>query len=309
MSARNLVSITDLSDGDIAQLLTRAHQFRTEQPARGSLESKADACIQLLFYEDSTRTRTSFESAAARLGYSTCLVTATGSSVAKGESLRDTVVTLQASVDPAVLVVRHPESGAANFIAESSWCNMPVVNAGDGTNEHPTQALLDAVTLQQHFGVEGLSGRHIAIVGDIVRSRVAKSNVLLLPRLGMHVTLVAPPEMLPPDVADWGVAHTSNLDDVIADVDAVMMLRIQKERMAAAANLDTTAFHAAFGLTSTRANRLGANAVVLHPGPMNRGVEIADEVADGPQSMIVEQVRNGVWLRMAALEWLVTRDD
>lgn len=304
MSINHLVSIADLSDLQVDSLLARAHEFADTTPRRGDLGSTPSACVQMLFYEDSTRTRTSFESAAARLGYSTCLVTASGSSVAKGESLRDTVLTLQASVDPTVLVLRHPENGAPAWVAQGAWCETAVVNAGDGTHEHPTQALLDALTLQRQFGRDGLAGRHIAIVGDIVRSRVARSNALLLPRLGMKVTVVAPPEMLPADIAEWGVGSSNDLDGVVGEVDAVMMLRIQKERMSAATRLDTHAFHAAYAMTTERAARLRPEAVVMHPGPMNRGIEISDEVADGPRSLIVQQVRNGVWLRMAVLEAL-----
>ena len=304
MSVNHLVSIADLSDGDIDMLLSRAHHFADTSPRRGDLGATPSLCVQMLFYEDSTRTRTSFESAAARLGYSTCLVTAAGSSVAKGESLRDTVVTLQASVDPAVLVLRHPENGAPASVARAPWCETAVVNAGDGTHEHPTQALLDALTLQRQFGREGLAGRRIVIVGDIVRSRVARSNALLLPRLGMHVTLVAPPEMLPDDVTAWGVASTSDLACATAEADAVMMLRIQRERMSAATSLDTDAFHSAYAMTAARAAQLRPDAVVMHPGPMNRGIEISDEVADGSRSLIAQQVRNGVWMRMAVLEAL-----
>lgn len=304
MTLGKLVAIADLTDADISTLLNRANNFAEAQPHRGDLGSHPETCVQLLFYEDSTRTRTSFESAAARLGFSTCLVTATGSSVAKGESLRDTVLTLQASVEPNVLVLRHPENSAPAQVASADWCTTAVVNAGDGTNEHPTQALLDALTLQRHFGVGRLDGLRIAIVGDIVRSRVARSNVALLPRLGAHVTVVAPQEMLPSDVHSWGVAAVTNLDDVVADVDAVMMLRIQKERMTSATSLDLEQFHGAYGLTDARASRMRPEAVVMHPGPMNRGVEIADGVADGSRSLIVQQVRNGVWLRMAVLESL-----
>lgn len=304
MKLGKLVSIADLGDAEIAFLLSRAGSFADAQPRRGDLGTHPQTCVQLLFYEDSTRTRTSFESAAARLGFSTCLVTATGSSVAKGESLRDTVLTLQASVEPQVLVLRHPENLAPAWVASEPWCATAVVNAGDGTNEHPTQALLDALTLLRHFGTSRLDGLHIAIVGDIVRSRVARSNAALLPRLGVKVTVVAPPEMLPTDIQAWGVAAVSDFDEVIGSVDAVMMLRIQKERMAAATDLDLKQFHDAYGLTNVRAGKLRSDAVVLHPGPMNRGVEIADDVADGSRSLIVQQVRNGLWLRMAALEAL-----
>lgn len=304
MSLNHLVSIADLTDGDIDALLSRAQHFADASPRRGDLGSTPSVCVQMLFYEDSTRTRTSFESAAARLGYSTCLVTASGSSVAKGESLMDTILTLQASIDPTVLVLRHPENGAPAWVADAPWCGCAVVNAGDGTHEHPTQALLDALTLRRHFGSDRLDGRHVVIVGDIIRSRVARSNALLLPRLGATVTVVAPAEMLPDDIDLWGVRSSNDLDAVTGDADAVMMLRIQKERMSTSTSLDVEAFHAAYGLTSARAAAMRPDAVVMHPGPMNRGVEIAGEVADGPRSLIVQQVRNGVWLRMAVLESL-----
>jgi len=292
MTLANLVSISDLSGIQIADLLARAGEFAEAQPRRGDLGVHPEKCVQLLFYEDSTRTRTSFESAAVRLGYGTCLVTASGSSVAKGESLRDTVLTLQASVEPSALVLRHPENFAPAQLAAAQWCAIPVINAGDGTNEHPTQALLDALTLIRHFtptslnrmggnaDVLPLAGLHIAIVGDIVRSRVARSNVALLPTLGAQVTVVAPPQMVPADIASWNAESTSDLDSVIPDVDAVMMLRIQKERMEHATSLDLTQFHEAYGLNEERAGRMKAEAVERHPGPMNRGDEITDTVAD-----------------------------
>jgi aspartate carbamoyltransferase catalytic subunit len=301
MPLQNVVSIADLSDAEIALLLDRAHAL----VGSPRLAPTGAACIQLLFYEDSTRTRTSFETAARRLGFDVCLVTASGSSVAKGENLRDTIVTLQESVDPAVIVVRHPENFAPRFVAEAPWSTTSVVNAGDGTNEHPTQALLDAFTLQRHFGTDRLQGLKVAIVGDIVRSRVARSNAMLLPRLGVDVTLVAP--QLPADVSQWGVRVSGDLDAVVPDVDVVMALRIQRERMTSELDMDASDYHSSFGLTVARAEQMAPTAVVMHPGPMNRGVEIANEVADGPRSLITQQVRNGVWMRMAVLETLVNR--
>lgn len=298
---RHLLSIHDLTDEDISALLDRATDFAGGTPPLPPPPGLAP-CVQLLFYEDSTRTRTSFEAAARRLGYATCLVTASGSSVAKGESLKDTILTLQASVDPAVVVLRHPQNGAVADVAHSDWCTTSMVNAGDGTNEHPTQALLDALTLRRHFG--RVSGLRVALVGDIVRSRVARSNAALLRRLGAEVTLVAPPALLPEDIDAWQGSVTGDLDAAVADCDVVMCLRIQRERMPAGVEVEPAEFSAAFGLTRARADLMPQHAVVMHPGPMNRGVEIESSVADGPRSLIVSQVRHGVYLRMAVLEHL-----
>ena len=300
---QHLTAIAELSDGQVHALLDRTAQFASLSQATDRPLTASSPCVQLLFYEDSTRTRTSFESAARRLGYATCLVTASGSSVAKGESLKDTMLTLQASVQPVVTVLRHPENGVVADVAGSTWCDTAMVNAGDGTNEHPTQALLDAATLQSHFGE--IDGLHVAIVGDIVRSRVARSNSALLPRLGAHITYVAPEALLPEDIDTWPGEVCHEIDEVLPHADVVMCLRIQRERMPHGFDVDSAEFTAALGLTEQRASRMRDHAMVMHPGPMNRGIEIDSAVADGPRSLIVQQVKQGVYTRMAVLETLV----
>jgi len=269
-----------------------------------------------LFYEDSTRTRTSFELAAKRLSADVVNFSAKGSSVSKGESLKDTALTLQAMGADAV-VVRHSYSGAAHRL--TAWVHGSVINAGDGTHEHPTQALLDAFTMRRRLrGGEGdLAGLRVAIVGDVLHSRVARSNVLLLSTLGARVTLVAPPTLLPVGVEAWPAATSFDLDGVLATSDVVMMLRVQRERMSAslpegARDLGNQFVPSAreyarrYGLDARRMAMLDGDAIVMHPGPMNRGMEIAAEVADDPKrSTIVEQVTNGVSVRMAVLYLLL----
>lgn len=264
-----------------------------------------------LFFEDSTRTRVSFEAAAKRLSADVLNVAAKGSSVSKGESLKDTVQTL-AAIGVDAVVMRHWASGAAHTLAHSGWIDAPVLNAGDGTHEHPTQALLDAFTLRRHLHgdasrTRALDGAKIAIVGDILHSRVARSNVWLLATLGADVTLVAPPTLLPHDIAGWPVSVSYNLDEVLAtELDAVMMLRVQAERMNAAFFPNEREYSRTWGLTSERFVRLSTRTAVLHPGPMNRGLEIASLAADSAQSLVLEQVQNGVSVRMAALYVLMT---
>ncbi|NBU32943.1 MAG: aspartate carbamoyltransferase catalytic subunit, partial [Actinobacteria bacterium] len=240
--------------------------------------------------------------AAKRLSADVINFAAKGSSVSKGESLKDTALTLEAMGADAI-VLRHHASGAANTLAHSGWISGSVVNAGDGTHEHPTQALLDAYTLRQNLrGGEGdLAGLTVTIVGDILHSRVARSNVHLLKTLGASVRLVAPPTLLPIGADTWGVETSYNLDEALEDADAVMMLRIQQERMNAAYFPTIHEYSARYGLNQARVARMKPNAIVMHPGPMNRGVEITAEVADGPQSVIVQQVANGVSVRMAVL--------
>jgi aspartate carbamoyltransferase catalytic subunit len=253
-----------------------------------------------LFYEDSTRTRTSFELAAKRLSADVVTFTARGSSVAKGESLKDTALTLEAMGSDAV-VCRHPASGAPHRLA--SWIAGSVVNAGDGTHEHPTQALLDAVTMRRRLGrVEELA---VTIVGDVLHSRVARSNVRLLATLGAAVTLVAPPTLLPVGVGDWPAAISYDLDAVLPKSDVVMMLRVQSERMNAAFFPTEREYSRRYGLDARRAATLPDHAIVMHPGPMIRGMEIASEVADSLRSTITEQVANGVSVRMAVLYLLL----
>jgi aspartate carbamoyltransferase catalytic subunit len=256
-----------------------------------------------LFYEDSTRTRISFEAAAKRLSADVINFSAKGSSVSKGESLKDTALTLQAMGADAV-VIRHPASGAPHRLA--SWVDGSVVNAGDGTHEHPTQALLDAYTMRSRLGrVDGLN---VAIVGDVLHSRVARSNVLLLTTLGAKVTVVGPPTLVPVDIAAALSPETKvsyDLDSVLPDADVVMMLRVQTERMQDSYFPSAREYSRRYGLDASRMRKLPEHAIVMHPGPMNRGMEIAPEVADSSRSTIVEQVANGVSARMAVLYLLL----
>jgi aspartate carbamoyltransferase catalytic subunit len=256
-----------------------------------------------LFYEDSTRTRTSFELAAKRLSADVVNFSAKGSSVAKGESLKDTAWTLEAMGSDAI-VIRHPASGAPHRLA--GWVTGRVINAGDGTHEHPTQALLDAFTIRQRLGGPGqrgagLDGVRVTIVGDVLHSRVARSNVLLLSTLGAEVTLVAPPTLVPYAVASWPCKVSYDLDAELGKSDVVMMLRVQHERMTDAYFPSIREYRRRYGLDASRMAHMPDDAIVMHPGPMNRGVEIAAEVADSPRSTIVAQVGNGVTVRMAVL--------
>jgi aspartate carbamoyltransferase catalytic subunit len=259
-----------------------------------------------LFFEDSTRTRISFESAAKRLSADVINFSAKGSSVSKGESLKDTAQTLQAMGADAV-VIRHGASGAAQRLADSGWISASVINAGDGTHEHPTQALLDAYTIRSKFPDfnSSFKGLRVAIVGDILHSRVARSNVLLLTKLGASVTLVAPPTLIPVGVVDWNVKVSYDLDSVIENVDVLMMLRVQSERMANSFFPSEREYSRGYGLDSSRLNSLGSKAIVMHPGPMNRGLEISAESADSHKSVVLAQVANGVLVRMAVLYQLL----
>jgi aspartate carbamoyltransferase catalytic subunit len=259
-----------------------------------------------LFAEDSTRTRISFEAAAKRLSADVINFSSKGSSISKGESLKDTAQTLQAMGADAV-IIRHSASGAAQRLADSKWMSGSVINAGDGTHEHPSQALLDAFTIRKHLskGATDLAGLRIAIVGDVLHSRVARSNVLLLSKLGAQVVLVAPPTLLPVGIESWPCQISYNLDEVIASVDAIMMLRIQLERMSEMYFPNAREYSRYFGLNSDRIRAMKAEAIVMHPGPMNRGLEITADAADGARSVIVEQVANGVSIRMAILYLLL----
>jgi aspartate carbamoyltransferase catalytic subunit len=254
-----------------------------------------------LFYESSTRTSSSFELAAKRLSADTLNIKSVGSSVDKGESLKDTALTLGA-YDPDVIVIRHPQIGAPQLVANVTGAH--IVNAGDGKHQHPTQALLDLYTLQEELG--RLEGLHVAIVGDVLHSRVARSNVLLLHTLGAEVTLVAPPTLLPVGVDAWPCATSYDLDGELAKSDVVMMLRVQRERMGAAFFPSAREYSRRYGLDGARMAQLPDHAIVMHPGPMNRGMEIAAEVADSARSTIVEQVTNGVSVRMAVLYLLLS---
>jgi aspartate carbamoyltransferase catalytic subunit len=262
-----------------------------------------------LFFEDSTRTRISFEAAAKRLSADVITFSAKGSSVSKGENLKDTAQTLEAMGADAV-VIRHWASGAAQTLAESDWIEAKVINAGDGTHEHPTQALLDAYTLRENLatGKSDLSGLTIGIVGDILHSRVARSNLLLLNLLKAKCVLIAPPTLLPIGVADWNCEYSYQLDEVLPELDAVMMLRVQQERMNAAFFPSAREYSRDFGLNSKRLSNMKKNSLVLHPGPMNRGMEITAEVADSSRSVIKSQVTNGVSVRMSVLYHLLSGD-
>jgi aspartate carbamoyltransferase catalytic subunit len=294
---RHLLGIEDLPADDIDRLLGLTDSFvevsRRRMPKVPALQGRT---VTWLFYEDSTRTRLSFEQAAKRLSADTLSFSVSTSSVKKGESLRDTVETIEAMGVDAI-VVRHSSSGVPHQIAQ--WVSGSVINAGDGWHEHPTQALLDCYTIREHLG--GLAGRHIAIVGDINHSRVARSDVWAFTRLGAEVTLVAPPTLLPPTTEGWPVRVSHDLDAVLPEVDVVYLLRMQRERMDEALLPSLREYTAGYGLTRRRVDLLSDKAIVMHPGPMNRGVEIAAEVADLPRSVVVDQVRNGVAVRMAVL--------
>ena len=252
-----------------------------------------------LFYEASTRTRASFETAERVLSADSLSIATATSSVQKGETLLDTVKNLEA-MHPDMIVLRHASSGAPHFLARH--CRASIVNAGDGAHEHPTQALLDALTLRQRKG--RLKGLRVAIVGDLLHSRVARSNAWLLTKLGAQVVLCGPPTMVPPGIESLAPV-THRIDEAVEGADAVMMLRIQLERMTGGFFPSTREFHARFGLTEERVRRARKDVLILHPGPMNRGVEIASEVADGPYSVILDQVTNGVAVRMAVLYLLL----
>ncbi|MGI9196296.1 MAG: aspartate carbamoyltransferase catalytic subunit [Candidatus Nanopelagicales bacterium] len=300
---RHLLSAGDLSRDDALLILdTAAELGRVTDRAVKKLPTLRGRTVVNLFFEDSTRTRISFEAAAKRLSADVITFSAKGSSVSKGESLKDTALTLQAMGADAV-VIRHEASGAAHRLAYSEWVDCAVVNAGDGTHEHPTQALLDAFTLRRHLsgGVDALDGRRVVIVGDVLHSRVARSNVLLLHTLGASVTMVAPPTLMPVGIDTWPCEISYDLDDALPGADAVMMLRVQRERMNAAYFPSSHEYSRRYGLDTQRAALLADDGIVLHPGPMNRGMEISADVADSPRSVIVEQVANGVNIRMAAL--------
>ncbi len=312
---KHLLSAKDLSrDEAVAILDTAATMAQTQGREIKKLPALRGKTVVNLFFEDSTRTRISFEAAAKRLSADVINFSAKGSSVSKGESLKDTAQTLQAMGADAI-VIRHSASGAPELLASSGWIDAGVVNAGDGTHQHPTQALLDAFTLRRHLvgGDEGeangkdLAGVKVTIVGDILHSRVARSNVDLLTTLGADVTLVAPPTLLPARVSSWPVTVSYDLDDAIAGApDAVMMLRVQAERMSDQGFFPSAMEYARYyGLDRIRADRLGENAIIMHPGPMNRGLEISAYAADSSRAVITEQVSNGVAVRMAVLYLLL----
>ncbi|HEY8373837.1 MAG TPA: aspartate carbamoyltransferase catalytic subunit [Pseudonocardiaceae bacterium] len=302
---RHLLSTADLDRAQVTALLDTADELKATLLGREvrKLPTLRGRTVVTMFYENSTRTRVSFEVAGKWMSADVVNVSASGSSVGKGESLRDTALTLSAA-GADCLVVRHPASGAAHRLAQ--WLEgtpTRVINAGDGMHEHPTQALLDALTLRERLG--DLAGRRIAIVGDVLHSRVARSNVHLLSTLGAKVVLVVPPTLLPAGAGNWPVEVSHDLDAELPSLDAVILLRVQAERMHGAFFPSAREYSVAYGLNETRLAMLPAHAVVLHPGPMLRGMEIAFSVADSPRAAITEQVRNGVHVRMAVLYHLL----
>jgi aspartate carbamoyltransferase catalytic subunit len=304
---KHLLSIAHLTKTEAISILNTAQELaKASDGPMKKLPTLRGKTIVNLFAEDSTRTRISFEAAAKRLSADVINFSAKGSSLSKGESLKDTAQTLQAMGADAV-IIRHGASGAPARLAENRWMEGSVINAGDGTHEHPSQALLDAFTIRKHLvrGGEDLAGLHIAIVGDVLHSRVARSNVLLLTKLGAKVTLVAPPTLLPVGVKDWPVSISYDFDETLSTVDAVMMLRVQLERMSEQFFPSAREYSHYFGLNSDRLRVMKPNAIVMHPGPMNRGLEITADSADSARSVIVEQVKNGVSVRMAILYLLL----
>lgn len=317
---KHLLSIADLDAEGIEEILDLTESFvevsKRRIPKVPTLRGKT---VASLFYEDSTRTRLSFETAAKRLSADVMTFSISSSSVNKGESLRDTVQTIEAMGVHAI-VVRHGSAGVPRQIAnwvdqtgpEKTGLDRPensgisVINAGDGSHEHPTQALLDCFTLREHLG--SLKDRRIAIVGDIKHSRVARSNSMAFAALGANVTLIAPPTLLPPSLAGWPVEVSHDLDEELPKLDALYLLRMQQERQSETLLPSLREYSAGYGLTARRAQLLADHAVILHPGPMNRGVEIAAEVADSPNSVITQQVANGVAVRMAVLFLLLAAE-
>jgi aspartate carbamoyltransferase catalytic subunit len=294
---KDLLGIADLSDDEIYRVLDTAEAMREigERPIKKVPTLRGKTVVNL-FYEPSTRTRTSFEIAEKRLSADTLNIAVASSSVLKGETLADTAMTLEAMA-PDMIVVRHASSGACHLMARI--CRSRIINAGDGMHEHPTQALLDAFTIRQHK--QRVDGLKIAIVGDLLHSRVLRSNVLLLTKLGADVWVSGPPTLIPPGIERLGVRASTSVDEVVAGADVIMMLRIQQERMQGAYFPSLREYFNIFGMTVERVKRAKPDVIIMHPGPMNRGVEIASDVADGPYSVILDQVANGVAVRMAVL--------
>ena len=294
---KDLLGIDDVSRDEIYRILDTAEAMREigERPIK-KVPTLRGKTIVNLFYEPSTRTRTSFEIAEKRLSADTLNIAVDASSVLKGETLADTALNIEAMA-PDMIVLRHASSGACHLL--SRICRSRIINAGDGMHEHPTQALLDAFTIREHKG--RIDGLKIAIVGDLLHSRVLRSNVLLLTKLGADVWVSGPPTMIPPAIERLGVTVSTAVDTAVASADVIMMLRIQQERMQGAFFPSLREYFTVFGMTEARVKRAKPDVIIMHPGPMNRGVEIASEVADGPYSVILEQVANGVAVRMAVL--------
>ena len=294
---KHLLSVLDLSPADITRILDTADSFR-EVGTRviKKVPALRGRTVVNLFYENSTRTRISFEIAAKRLSADVINFSTSGSSVAKGESLKDTALTLEAMGADAI-VIRHSSSGSPTTL--TSWVDASVINAGDGTHEHPTQALLDLYTIREHF--PSFDGLRVAIVGDVLHSRVARSNVHALTRMGAQVTLVGPPTLIPPEAPSWGAEVSHELDPVLAKSSVCYLLRVQRERQRQQYFPSVREYSRLFGLSRERVAALPEDALIMHPGPMNRGVEIASDVADHPRSLITDQVTNGIAVRMSLL--------
>jgi len=294
---KDLLSITDLSTEEIYLILDTAEAMREigQRPIKKVPTLRGKTVVNL-FFEPSTRTRTSFEIAEKRLSADTLNIAIASSSVLKGETLADTAMNIEAMA-PDMIVLRHASSGACHLL--SRICRSRIINAGDGMHEHPTQALLDAFTIREHK--KRIEGLKIAIVGDLLHSRVLRSNILLLGKLGADVWVSGPPTMVPIGISRLGVHVSTSVDEVVADADAIMMLRIQQERLQGAFFPSLREYFNVFGMTAARVKRAKPDVIIMHPGPMNRGVEIASDVADGPYSVILEQVANGVAVRMAVL--------
>jgi len=302
---KDLLSIGDLSAEEIYRILDTAEAMREigQRPIKKVPTLRGKTVVNL-FYEPSTRTRTSFEIAEKRLSADTLNIAVASSSVLKGETLADTAMNIEAMA-PDVIVLRHASSGAGHLL--SRICTSRIINAGDGTHEHPTQALLDAFTIREHK--QRIEGLKIVIVGDLLHSRVLRSNVLLLTKLGADVWVCGPSTLIPPGIARLGVRVSTSIDQAVAGADVVMMLRIQQERMQGAFFPSLREYFNTFGMTAERVARAKPDAIIMHPGPMNRGVEIASDVADGPGSVILEQVANGVAVRMAVLYLMAGVED
>jgi len=304
---KHLISAADLTTEDAILVLDTARELAqiSDRPMK-KLPTLRGRTVVNLFFEDSTRTRISFEAAAKRLSADVINFSAKGSSVSKGESLKDTAQTLHAMGADAV-VIRHASSGAPELLATKNWIDAVVINAGDGTHEHPTQALLDCYTIRKHLKNNhgNLAGLKIAIVGDILHSRVARSNAILLKTLGATPIMVAPPTLLPVGIENWPGEFSYSLEDVLPEIDGIIMLRVQQERMNAAYFPTAREYSRNYGLTNNRLTKMKPTALVMHPGPMNRGMEITAEVADSKNSVIVEQVANGVIVRMAVMYLLL----
>jgi aspartate carbamoyltransferase catalytic subunit len=304
LRSKHLLGVAGLSADEITLILDTAEAMKEiGSRAIKKVPTLRGRTVVNLFFEPSTRTRTSFEIAEKRLSADTLSIAAATSSVTKGETLLDTLRNLEAMA-PDMVVMRHASSGAPHLLARH--CRAAIINAGDGMHEHPTQALLDAFTIRQHKG--RLAGLKVAIVGDLLHSRVLRSNILLLNAMGAAVWVCGPATLMPPDIARFGVRATTSIDEVLEGADVVMMLRIQRERMHGHFIPSVREYFSLFGMTVERLRRASGDVIVMHPGPMNRGVEIDSEVADGPNSVILEQVANGVAVRMAVLYLLAGGD-